>query len=132
MRTIPIISGGRYTLYSVSTATTAVRKEILILSVLDAPELHLCHNGTKCVKHRIGTYTADYSQSQTHLDIDLHGTLIIPGWDTPASVGVMDSPPSPEELHVILTVNVNPHFERYELLALCSDTLDSLTVTISE
>ena len=132
MRTIPIISGGRYTLYSVSTATTAVRKEIIILSALDAPELHPCHNGTKCVKHRIGTYTAGHSHSQAHLDIDLHGTLIIPGWDTPVSVGMMDSPPSPEELHEILASNVNPHFERYELLAPCPVTLDSDTLTISE
>ena len=132
MRTIPIISGGRYTLYSVSTATTAVRTEIVILSVLDSPELHPCHNGTKTGRHRIGTYTSDHSQSQAHLDIDLHGTLIIPGWDTPASVGVMDSPPSPEELHEILAANVNPHFERYELLAPCPDTLDSSTLTICE
>jgi hypothetical protein len=132
MRTIPIISGEKYTLYAVSTATTAVRTEITILVVLDTPEFHSCHNGAKCVKHRIGTYTADHSHSPAHLDIDLHGTLIIPGWDTPAIVGMMDSPPSPEELHEILAVNVNPHFERYELLAPCPDTLDSLTVTISE
>jgi len=132
MRTIPIISGGKYTLYAAATATMPVRTEIIILSVLESPEFHPCHNGTKCVKHRIGTYTADHSQSQAHLDIDLHGTLIIPGWDTPAIVGLMDSPPSPEKLHEILAANVNPHFERYELWVPCPDTLDSSTLTICE
>ena len=108
-----------------------VRTEIIILSVLESPELHPCHNGAKCVKHRIGTYTADHSHSPAHLDIDLHGTLIIPGWDTPAIVGMMDSPLSPEELHEMLAANVNPHFERYELLAPCPKLLHSDTVTIS-
>lgn len=57
---------------------------------------------------------------------------MIPGWDTPASEGMMEARPSPEELHAMLADNMIPHFDRHVILPPHQNTQNSDTLPISE
>ena len=122
MKSIPLISGQKYTVYTYTAARTNSRKEVVIQSTLESPEHHPCPFGTNNGTHRIGTYTMeDDDQPHCHLEIDLASTIILPGWDAPTLPATTEVPATPETIHKVLTNNINPHFERFELLATCPE-----------
>ena len=136
MKSIPIISGTKYTLITVSSVAKTERKEVIIESVSDNPEFRPLHNGAQCGKYRIGTYKTDDEHEQNHLDIDLLGTLVIPGWERAVTCNrkkhgsgtasdSMNYFAAPEAISDMLRRNVNPHFERYEFIVANPEPLDT-------
>ena len=110
------------------------RKEVLIESVSDNPEFRPRYNGSQCGKYRIGTYKTEADLGEHALDIDLHGTLVIPGWKrevmcdrdkhgSGATSANMNHFTTPEAISDMLRRNVNPHFERYEHIVANPDPL---------
>ena len=136
MKSIPIIAGQKYTLYSVSSSAMADRKEVIIMSLIETPEFRPGQSGSRCGRYRIGTYRKARQREIYHLDIDMLGTLVIPGWEREvlcdhekhgsfAISATMNLAASPEAIREMLARNVNPHFERYELIVACPEPLDS-------
>lgn len=111
------------------------RKEVIVISVSDNPEFRPRYNGSQSNKYRIGTYKTGRKHKQSHLDIDLNGTLVIPGWERGilcdhekhgafAISATMNLAATPEAIRDMLTKNINPHFERYELIVAYPEPLD--------
>ena len=136
MKSIPIISGSKYTLITVSSSATTERKEVIVESVSDNPEFLPRYNGAHCGNHRIGTYKTDGEHEQYHLDIDILGTLVVPGWDSEvmcnrgkhgsgATSASMNNFATPDAISDILRRNLNPHFARYEFIVTNPKPLDT-------
>jgi hypothetical protein len=136
MKSIPITAGSKYTLFTVSSSAMTERKEVIVISVSDTPEFRPRYNGSQSGKYRIGTYKTGRKHEQFHLDIDLNGTLVIPGWERVilcdhekhgsfAMSATLNLAATPEAIRDMLTKNINPHFERYELIVAYPVPLDS-------
>ena len=125
MKSIPVVPGNKYTILTVSAPATLGRVEVLIVSILEAPEFRPSPNGQNVVLYCIGTGTLAHDRACRDLDIDILGALVIPGWDQFTSSSAVPRPLSPEPIRQILDANLNPHFERYESLATCQNLPES-------
>jgi len=131
MKRIPLIPDHKYTMFSFDAPALTSRKEILLESVRDKPEFRRSHTGAVAI-YRLGTYWFSRVRTPFQLDVDLHRTLILPGWDhgIPCIPGLrrafavsatVNFVPSPEAIHNIISKNLNPHFQRYDLIARCPE-----------
>jgi len=125
MKAIPAIPGNKYTILTLSPKATLRRKEVVIVSTLKVPELRPSPNESKAVRYCIGTHTLAHDGECRDLDIDILGALVIPGWNQFTNPSAVHHALSLEAIRKILDANLNPHCERYELLASRHDLPDS-------
>ncbi|GAA5127303.1 hypothetical protein GCM10023212_31900 [Luteolibacter yonseiensis] len=125
MLRIPLEVGKHYTLYSVSETAMTMRREIRTIDVLPEPEFRPAYSGALKGKWRVGTFKERRKRTTYHLDVDVAGTLVIPGilhgvpadhkrWSSFAMSATLNLAATPERIREIVAMNVNPNFANYD------------------
>lgn len=117
---IPIKIGSKYTLYEMSALASTVRREIVVVGVLDNPERRSCGD------YRIGVYREIRAQKGYYLQIAPKTDLLIPGWghlptDNEAynafcGNACVNIAGSVEVVRALVELNINPNFRAHDVV----------------
>lgn len=116
----------KYTLYHCSDSAISQRAEITVSTLLDEPLFLPAYAGASRGKHRLETFKRFRKRGEFHLDVKLHGTLIVPGWgNLPvdheaygkfACSATINIAGSVEQVRELASKNINPHFTAHDTL----------------
>ena len=116
----------KYTLYHCSDSAISQRAEITVSSLLDELLFRPAHVGASRGKHRLGTFKRFRKRGEFHLDVKLHGTLIVPDWGNLlvdheaygnfACSATLNIAGSVEAIRELVSKNINPHFTAHDTL----------------
>ncbi|MFT3991733.1 MAG: hypothetical protein QM680_10035 [Luteolibacter sp.] len=123
---IPIKSGHKYSLYHCSESAMTRHMEIIVTSVLEMPVFKPDYVGSCRGSYRIGTFKRFRKKGEFHLDVKLHRTLVVPGWNQlqvdheafgnfqcSATINIAGSP---EQVRELVDRNINPHFTAHDTI----------------
>lgn len=137
MQPIPIVLGHRYTIYTVASSALTTRTEIAVMSLIETHEFKADFPGCMRGRHRIGTYKQAHKRKSFYLDINVTGTLVIPGWN----IGIlcdhekhhsfvmsatMNLAATPEAIREMVDRNINPNFSEHDRIVAYPESLDVL------
>lgn len=124
---LPILleAGKSYTIYCGSDVAMTVRREIRLVDVLLKPEFRPAYSGATKGKWRLGTYKESRKRTIFHLDVDVAGTLIIPGillgvpadhekWSSFAMSATLNLVAKPERIRELVELNINTNFTGHD------------------
>lgn len=117
---IPIEIGRKYTLYKMSGLASTIRREIVVVGVLDSPERRSCGD------YRIGTYRELRGRKGYYLQLDPSCDLLIPGWGhqpTDAEAynafsgnACVNIAGSVDDVRTLVEQNINGNFRSYDVV----------------
>jgi hypothetical protein len=122
---IPLETERHYTIYGVSETAIAIRREIRVIDVLPTPELRSAYSGSSKGKWRLGTFKEGRRRAAYHFDVNVAGTLIIPGtlhgvpadhekWSSWSMSATINLAATPERIREIVNPNINPNFVHHD------------------
>lgn len=128
-KSIPIKTGEKYTIYSLSGMATTSRREIIVTDVLETPEYRKSYASDKPSPYgiwRLGAYREHRKRKQYYLDLKMCQSLIIPGWHhskTDADEyhcfsgnACLNLAGTVDEIKELVGKNINLHFSNYDII----------------
>ena len=139
MQPIPIVIGHRYTIYTVASSALTTRTEIAVLRLMEKIEFKPDYPGSMRGRHRIGTYKQARKQKTYYLDLNVAGTLVIPGWNLGilcdhekyhsfTMSATMNLAAAPEAIREIVSRNINPNFSEHDRIIAYPTPLDVMNM----
>jgi hypothetical protein len=135
MQPVPIVLGHRYTIFTVASSALTTRTEIVVMSLIEKSQFKPDHPGSMRGRYRIGTYKQAGKRKSFYLDLDLSGTLVIPGWNLGipcdhekyqsfAMSATMNLAASPEVIREMVSRNINPNFSEHDRIVAYPEAMD--------
>jgi hypothetical protein len=139
MQPIPIVPGHRYTIYTVASSALTTRTEITVMSLIEKGEFKADCTGSIRGRHRIGTYKQARKRKSFYLDINVAGTLVIPGWNLGilcdhekhhsfVMSATMNLATTPEAIREMVDRNINPNFSEHERIVAYPEPLEVMNM----
>jgi len=123
---IPLRPGQKYTVYSISDGAMTRRQEITVTSVLEDPVFRPAHSHATRGRHRLGTFRTLRKRGEFHLEVNVEGALVIPGWghlqadheayDSFAVSATMNLAEPPGAVRELVARNINPNYCQHDRL----------------
>lgn len=117
---IPVEIGRKYTLYKMSGLASTVRREIVVVGVLDSPERRSSGD------YRIGAFREFRSQKGYYLQFDPITDLLIPGWghlptdeeayNAFSGNACVNIAGSVDDVRRLVEQNINSNFRSYDIV----------------
>ena len=139
MQPIPIVIGHRYSIYTVASSALTTRTEIVVTGLIEKNEFKPDYPGSMRGRHRIGIYKQARKRKSFYLDINVSGTLVIPGWN----LGIlcdhekyhsftmsarMNLAATPEAIREMVSRNINPNFSEHDRIIAYATPLDVMNM----
>ena len=139
MQFIAIVIGYRYAIYTVASSALTTHTEIAVLELMGKIEFKPDYPGSMRGRHRIGTYKQARKQKSYYLDLNVAGTLVIPGWNLGilcdhekyhsfTMSATMNLAATPEAIREIVNRNINPNFSEYDRIIAYPTPLDVMNM----
>lgn len=129
IKSIPLEAGEKYTVYSLSGMATTSRREVILTSVLEAPEFrksYVSDTPSAYGNWRLGTYREFRKRKQYHLDVKADQALIIAGWghlETDADAyhcfcgnACLNLAGTIQEVRNLVEKNINQNFSNFDII----------------
>lgn len=139
MQPIPIVIEQRYTIYTVASSALTTRTEIAVLGLMERNEFKPDYPGSMRGCHRIGIYKQARKRKSFYLDINVSGTLVIPGWNLGVLCdhekhhsftlsATMNLATTPEAIREMVSLNINPNFSEHDRIIAYPTPLDVMNM----